>query len=213
MTHPTNKTVVLFTFCGFLFIAFHSVGFAEKPSPEDTGLDNVSDLGGGLEGFHFFGNLITVIVVLLIIIFLIVFTIKFLALKNKSWMANRSVRTLGGLPLGQNKSLQVIEVGHSVYLVGVGDQVQLIDKIDNPEEIEYIIESLSSVQSMPGARWLPFLTKWLKGMYYPRQLREEDEAASSFQEVFRTKINSMSNRKQIVEQLMQEQKIIDRSND
>ena len=53
--------------------------------------------------------------------------------RNRGWGTNRALRSLGGIPLGQNKSLQVVELSGRVYVVGVGDSITLLDKIDDPE--------------------------------------------------------------------------------
>jgi flagellar protein FliO/FliZ len=86
---------------------------------------------------------VQVIFFLILIIGLFFVIIKFIAKKNK-YLFGRSLRSLGGVPLGQNKSLQVIEIGRSLYIVGVGDNVQLIEKIDDAEEVAYLTEMLST---------------------------------------------------------------------
>ena len=57
-----------------------------------------------------------------------------LSQRNRGWGTNRALRSLGGIPLGQNKSLQVVELSGRVYIVGVGDNITLLDKIDEPED-------------------------------------------------------------------------------
>jgi len=88
------------------------------------------------------GNLIWVIVSLIIVIGLIVFVIKFMAGRSRIWGANRSLRSLGGVALGQNKSLQVVDIAGQLYIVGVGEDVRLLDKIEDPEQAEAIIQLL-----------------------------------------------------------------------
>ena len=68
--------------------------------------------------------------------------IKFLALKQRKLQPNQAVRLMGGTPLGNNKSLQLVKVGGQVYLIGVGDQVTLIKEFTSPEEIDSIESSL-----------------------------------------------------------------------
>src|SRR5690606_3531265 len=74
-----------------------------------------------LDDFSMIGTLITFFIVLAIIIGLIIFTLKFLAQKNQAWSQAKSLRHLGGIAVGQNKSVQLIKIGSHVYVVGVGE--------------------------------------------------------------------------------------------
>ncbi|MFD2878761.1 flagellar biosynthetic protein FliO [Paenibacillus rhizoplanae] len=56
-------------------------------------------------------------------------------------MSGRSIRTLGALGLGPNKSIQIIELGSSLYLIGVGDDISMMDKITDPAEVALIISA------------------------------------------------------------------------
>ena len=110
------------------------------------GLDNLDsppDLTGGASAA---GSVAWVFVALLFVIGLIVFVIRFLAGRSRAWGANRSLRSLGGVALGQNKSLQVVEFGGKLYVVGVGEDVTLLDRIDDAAEAERLIGLLEQPQ-------------------------------------------------------------------
>ena len=49
--------------------------------------------------------------------------------------------------LGQNKSLQVVELSGRVYIVGVGDNITLLDKIDEPEEALAVMDAIEQQNS------------------------------------------------------------------
>ena len=117
-------------------------------------------------------------------------------------MTDRSIRLLGGLTLGQNKSLQLVEIGNSLYLVGIGDNIQLIDKIDHPEQVAQILESFTGTEQTWNTR-LPSLTEWIRTRKRPKQTNEADQL--NFQEVFQNKLKVISNRKLTVEQLLADQ--------
>lgn len=68
--------------------------------------------------------------------------IKFLAIRQKGMQSHRAVQLMGGAPLGQNKSLQLVKVGGSFYLVGVGADVTLIKEFSQEEEIVALEEDL-----------------------------------------------------------------------
>ena len=52
-------------------------------------------------------------------------------------MQGRSIRTLGAVGMGPNKSLQLVEIG-AIYVIGVGEDVRLVDKISDPAEVALI---------------------------------------------------------------------------
>lgn len=157
-------------------------------------------------------NIIWVLVVLVIIIFLIVFVIKFLGQKNRSWSRNQAIRTLGAIGLAQNKSMQVIELGDSIYIIGVGDDIRLVDKISDPEEVAALVAHFEQNQSNQSQDLVPYVSNLMK------KFRKSDDNSSmsqedlnpSFHEVFQSKLNRVSNRKQKVEELLHDENNSDR---
>ena len=158
-------------------------------------------------------NLIYVIFVLAIIIGLIVLLIKFLGKRNKILNSHRSVRTLAAVGLGMNKSLQIIEVGGSVYLVGVGEDITLVDKISDPEQVDQILAALedeATEQRNPLSLFVQNMTGRFRKEEAPIEMEMELEESPSFHEVFDEKVRRMSNRKDKMEQLMREDNTKDR---
>jgi flagellar protein FliO/FliZ len=200
----------MFALSCLLFFMFQKVGFAAASGTNGADSSNVPDIDG-LQQFSLIGTMVKVILVLIIMVGLIVLLIYFLSQKNKSWMSNRGVRLLSGLPLGQNKSLQVVQVGRKIYLVGVGENVHLIDKVDDADEVESIIESIQSQPSLQNAPITSIVSNWLRKM--PNRSQAGNEKSSTFQEVLLAKISSLSSRKKIFEQLEQEDHKRERSND
>ncbi|MGG6313537.1 FliO/MopB family protein [Paenibacillus macerans] len=163
---------------------------------------------------NLWGNLLTVIVVLGLIIALIVLLVRFLGKRNRYLTRNRSIRTLGAIGLGQNKSLQVIEIGGSIYLVGVGEDISLVDKISDPAEAASLLQAFEE----EGAEFAGFAST-LSGLISrfkkePPQEEEELEGAA-FHEVFQSQLRKMPNRKRQMEELLQdpEEQSTDRSRD
>jgi flagellar protein FliO/FliZ len=181
------------------FFGYSSYTFANSNSAEDFG-----KFGSGLKMVSY------VIFCLILIIALFFIIIKVVSQKNKLLMAGRSIKTIGGVSLGQHKSLQVVEVGHTLFVVGVGENVQLVSKIEDAEEIEYIIEHLHirRNQDFPAFQ---SLGKWFKGLKGQQNVEEEDLSAS-FQQVFHEKMERISNRKQRVDELFQNEDETDRLN-
>jgi flagellar protein FliO/FliZ len=162
---------------------------------DDLGLDSPPNIG----------NVITVIVVLILIIGLIVILIRFLAQKNNSWFSSRSIRHLGGVGLGQNKSVQMIKVGNSLYVVGVGENISLLDKIDEQEEIDAIFQSLNTTSTISGKGIFAYVSKALN-LRREKTLPLDDNdptAASSFQEIFHTKMQQVTERRQNLKKILE----------
>ncbi|AZN40864.1 flagellar biosynthetic protein FliO [Paenibacillus albus] len=158
------------------------------------------------------GYYVWVIVALMIVIGLILLVIKFLASRNRGWGTSRALRTLGGIPLGQNKSVQVIELAGRVYVVGVGEDITLLDKIEDPELAGSV---LAAIEQQNGRAWnsptiTDFLSKFRKNAKADEPTSEPWQEAVSFKELLNNGMMRQSGQKQKVEELLHEQKQNDR---
>lgn len=143
-------------------------------------------------------SLLKVIFVLIIIIGLIYFILKFMARKNQSWFGKRSVRVLSGVQLAPNKSLQIVEVGGSVYVLGVGEDVRLLDKISDPELADVLIDQFSVQESQAiGVSVGQWLSKWRE-----RRGGSHETTDESFQDIFRDRLDRVSGQGRRVEDLL-----------
>ena len=82
-----------------------------------------------------FGIILKLVLYTLLILVMIYGLIKFLAIRQQKFQPNQAVKLMGGTPLGNNKSLQLVKVGNQILLIGVGDQVTLIKEFADAEEI------------------------------------------------------------------------------
>ncbi len=73
------------------------------------------------------------------VIVLLYFLLKFINKKSKSFKSTQLVENLGGTALGTNRSIQIIKVGNQILVVGVGENIQLLKEISEPEEYNQII--------------------------------------------------------------------------
>ncbi|GGJ22308.1 flagellar biosynthetic protein FliO [Paenibacillus hunanensis] len=167
---------------------------------------------GGTGGYIL--NLVWVIIVLAVIIALIILLLRFLGRKNQSWLSRRAIRTIGGMALGPNKSLQVIEIGNTLYLIGVGEDITLVDKISDPDEAMLVIQSFQSESAEQENFFTPLISK-LSSKLRPKSKIEEEELrdTDAFQEVFESKLREIPNRRDKMEQLLKEEDSTDRSRD
>lgn len=164
------------------------------------------------DSFDSFGMIVKVIFFLGVIILLFFVLIKYIAKKNKGTMFGNSIRSLGGVPLGQNKSIQIVEVGHSLLVVGVGENIQLLDKINDANEVAYISELLYSSQDERVG--FGSLSKWISNLPgRKKDVEEEVEITSSFQQVFHDRMQRVTDRNKNVHEWLSDQKQTDRLND
>lgn len=178
-----------------------------QTNPETSSPNGSSDIPG-VSSLDTFKMIVQVIFFLIIIIGLFLLIIKFISKKNKLFTLGRSFRSLGGVPLGTNKSIQVIELGNVLYVVGVGENIQLLEKIDRQEDVEAIRELLAS--PLKAGQDFDFFISWFKRL---RGRQEDETSTSSFQEVFLSKMQNVANRKKMVEDLLMDDQKKDRLND
>jgi flagellar protein FliO/FliZ len=89
---------------------------------------------------NIFFLLIKLVFYTIVVVGLIYLLIRFLS-KRQQKLQHHSVFTpIGGTPLGNNKSVQMVKVGDSLYMIGVGDNVNLLKEIEDKEEVERILE-------------------------------------------------------------------------
>ncbi|WP_211745935.1 flagellar biosynthetic protein FliO [Paenibacillus sp. Marseille-Q4541] len=164
-------------------------------------------------GSSYFGTMFTVIFVLIIIVVCIVLLIRFLGRKNQSFFQKRTMRVIGGVGLGPSKSLQIVEVGSKLYILGIGDDVHMIDTLSDPEEIRALI-----VQFEQEGTSEPSLAKLITGVKN-QLLKNKNKAESydieeaSFGELFQKKLREMPDRKDQMESWLAEEETRERSRD
>jgi flagellar protein FliO/FliZ len=189
----------------FLFSVSSVSLAAQTDKPKDPGLA----ITGTFDTIKMIGQVMFFLILIIALFFVL---IKFLAKKNQFSPFGRSIRSLGGVPLGTNKSIQIVEIGHSLFVVGVGENIQMLEKIDDPEEVAYVTELLTSAKS-DQANFLS-VGKWIEKLRgSKREIEEEVDITSSFQQVFHDKLQRVTTRNKNVEEWLSDQKQKDRLND
>ncbi|MBD0380345.1 flagellar biosynthetic protein FliO [Paenibacillus sedimenti] len=208
MRRLQSKQLLIAAYSLVIFLFAQTVCFAAESEPGQNLPGSEFTTTDSFDSVAMIGK---VIFFLIFIILLFLVLIKYIAKKNKGSFFGNSVRSLGGVPLGQNKSIQIVEIGHSLFVVGVGDNIQLLDKINDADEVTYITELLSSTQDQRAG--FDSLSKWLSKLPIRKKEIEEDvEITSSFQQVFHDKLQRVTNRNKNVEEWLSDQKQKDRLN-
>lgn len=199
--------VTLILFSGMAVLPAAALAGAAQTSQPESPYTSPSNMAG---------SVVWVIFSLLLIIGLIIVVIKWLSRRNRAFGGtNRSLRSLGGISLGQNHSLQVVELAGRLYIVGVGENITLLDKIDDETQAEAIIEAMErQVQGgwSPGAL-TGLISRFRQGSGEQEPRDEQWNDASSFQNVLKDKMNRQADRKQQLEALLKDPNPNERLND
>ncbi|WP_051217488.1 flagellar biosynthetic protein FliO [Paenibacillus assamensis] len=164
-------------------------------------------------------SVLTVLMSLGLIIVLIVLFIKILSRKSRMWQMNQNIRTLGGTGLGQNKSLQIVEVGGVIYVLGVGDDITVIDKISDEEQVAVWLASFQQQQAPSGVSLPPTLVEWWNkrrgntSASHSNALNMENESTTTFHEMFQSKLEQLPDRDARMKRLLQDDTNEDRQMD
>ncbi|QMV40159.1 flagellar biosynthetic protein FliO [Cohnella cholangitidis] len=158
-------------------------------------------------------DLIWVLFVLGIIIGLIVLVLRFFAKRNRGWGMNRSLRSLGGFPLGTNKSMQIVEWNGRIYVLGVGDEVTLLESITEPEVVAALLAEHDSNMANTGPALPEWLRKWTQrnNPHNDVQSSKETGNQTSFEHTLENRLRQLSERRQRVEQLLEDSRSGDRT--
>lgn len=157
-------------------------------------------------------DLVWVLFVLGVIVALIVLLLRFFAKRNRGWWMNRSLRSLGGLPLGTNKSMQIVEWNGRIYVLGVGDNVALLESITDPELVDALLAEYDSAAANTAPSLPAWLRKW-NGRNNPNSEENPSESSqsTSFEKTLETRLRQLSERRQRMEQLLDESRSEDRT--
>lgn len=102
--------------------------------PADALTTDKADVGSSA------GDYIKTLFALVFVLGLLFGLLKFVNRKNKLYDKNRLMKNMGGISLGQHKSIQLVVIGESYYLIGVGEDIRLLKEITNPDEIDKLAE-------------------------------------------------------------------------
>lgn len=117
--------------------------------------------------------------------------LKFVNKKSRSYKSTNVVNHLGGTALGQNRSVQVVKIGEKVYILGVGENVQLISEVADKEERDTLLKNYEEQgdQSLPAKQ---FLTQPFKIM---KKSKSEQVKNQSFQDILSKQLADMKKKR------------------
>jgi len=157
-------------------------------------------------------DVIWVLFVLAVIIAMIILILKFLGKRSRGWGTSPLLRSLGGYPLGTNKSVQVIEFGGRIYVLGGGENITMLDAITDSETVAALLarhEALTETAGPPLAEWLQLRMR--KARKPQMESSANADGRSQFQQALEERLKELADRRQRAEQLLGEKSSEDRS--
>jgi flagellar protein FliO/FliZ len=183
-------------------------GMFNEPTGQDTNqVESENEGSNQVEGAeaskpdNAFMLLIKLVFYTLIVIALIYTLVRFLAIRQRKMQHNQVFQSLGGTPLGANKSLQLVKVGGKVYLLGVADQISLIKEITDPEETSIIERDLEEPDSIISKNFLELFKS-------KEKIDDQGRPTNSFQDLFN---RSLRQQKEHLEKM--EHQLVSRNTD
>lgn len=160
----------------------------ETKTPDETNKATSED--DGSIAFY----LIKVAFALLLVLALIYLLIKFLNKRNKLFQQVTALENIGGISVGQNKSVQIIRIGEHIYVLGVGDNVELLHEITNEKEKEELLHKNQKGEFQPGTL--------ITSLFQQKKDTEvKNQPKTDFKNMFASELNKIKNgRKKMIDQ-------------
>lgn len=132
---------------------------------------------------------------LILVLALIYTVLKLLNNKNKFTSQGKVLENLSGISVGPNKSLQLVRIGSKVYLIGVGENVQLLDEITD-EEMK--TELINQATADKGSNVNTFISSLIPS-------KSDSSNKKDFNQLFSNELEKLKeNRKQLIKKQKEE---------
>ncbi|MFC4557128.1 flagellar biosynthetic protein FliO [Virgibacillus kekensis] len=141
-------------------------------------------------------NLVKMAFALLLVLGLIYLLLKFLNKRNKLFQQVKALENLGGISVGPNKSVQLVRIGTKVYLIGVGENVEMLQEIEDEELKNDILHNGGTESVEPKAM--------LNSFFQQKQTSgTQSKSGTDFKKMFSSELTKL---KQSREKLINRQK-------
>ncbi|MEQ6387838.1 flagellar biosynthetic protein FliO [Bacillaceae bacterium S4-13-58] len=128
-------------------------------------------------------TLVKMVFSLFFVLALIYFLLRFINKRNRMFSRVKTLENLGGLSLGTNRSIQIVRIANRYYVVGVGDNVDLLTEITDEDTIAEINQNQYDLQNQG---FIPSLKK----------TNVENKSTIQFQQLFSNELKGMKNGRQ-----------------
>ncbi len=130
-------------------------------------------------------KLIQMVLALGFILVLIYGLLYLLNKRSKTFSKVQTLENMGGISIGQNKSMQIVRIGKQYFVVGVGDNVQLLHEITDEDVKKQLIQSGEQSTERQFNHLLPGFKK-----------KQAQQSSTSFKSLFAKELEQMKNNRQ-----------------
>ncbi|NIK10799.1 flagellar biosynthetic protein FliO [Alkalibacillus almallahensis] len=116
---------------------------ADQPTEDNS--ENEEAIGSSNQSL--FLDFLRMIAALVLVLALIYIVLKFIQKRTRNYQQTRALENIGGVSLGHNKSAQIVRVGDEFYLIGVGDDVNYLTKIEDQDTIDQLMTTPEEASS------------------------------------------------------------------
>ncbi|MDY0408173.1 flagellar biosynthetic protein FliO [Virgibacillus soli] len=137
-------------------------------------------------------DLVKMVFALLFVLALIYGLLKFLNKRNKMYQQVKMLDNIGGISLGANKSIQIIRIDSKLFLIGVGDNVELLQEISDEAVKTALLEQKEEEVRQPS---------FISSLLSRKKPSIEEKQANKFSNIFKDELDQMMhNRRQLMTQ-------------
>lgn len=171
-----------------------------------AGADSKEEQKAGEVGVGFF-DFVKMAAALLFVLVLLYGLLKVIGKKSRSYQSSRMLQSFGGLPLGGNRSLQVVKVGGRLFIVGVGENVELLKEINDEQEINQFTAQYEE-QLNQTIQPADIISKWVARM--KKDKPAGSQAGKPFKSILKEQLDGLSaERKRMIKKLDSKEKNAD----
>ncbi len=157
-----------------------------------------------MSGAEVIWMLIRVLLALALIVVLIYVLIRFLSRKTRNYDSPRKLRIIAAIGLSPQKSMQVVEVGHKLYVLGVGQDVVVLDKIEHPQEVAELIEmmDMTNLENQVMINW----RERILSLFKKKDVTSEELDIEDYEKLFSEQLREATARENAEDQPAEENK-------
>ena len=149
-------------------------------------------------------DFVKMIMATVFVVALLYFVLKFVNKKSHTFKTSQLMENLGGVPLGSNRSLQVIKVGNRLLIIGVGENIQLLKEIEDGQEYEQILSNYNN--KLDRMIQPNDLVAKVIGKVKEYKKNEREETNPPFQALLKNQLDELAkDRKKIYEEVEQKE--------
>lgn len=167
----------------------------ELSDRQNNSVDTSKEPGVSEDHQSFALDFIKMIAVLLLVLALIYFLSKFINKRSKLFSQVRTLENVGGISLGPNKSIQIVRIGTKMYLIGVGDNVELLREITDEDVKNELLQDRNENDFKTSNLVTTFI-----------QSRREDSETNQFKSLYTAELEKLKQgRKNLILQHMKKE--------